>query len=67
LANFGSHVSFTTDMWTSVQELGYICLTTHYIDEDFNLHMHTISFKSVPYPHNAAAIHSTIMDCLYDW
>ncbi|XP_047093157.1 zinc finger BED domain-containing protein RICESLEEPER 2-like isoform X1 [Lolium rigidum] len=67
LANSGSSVSFTTDMWTSVQELGYICLTAHYIDEDFNLHMHTISFKSVPYPHNAAAIHSTIMDCLHDW
>uniref|UniRef100_A0ACD6AK87 Uncharacterized protein n=1 Tax=Avena sativa TaxID=4498 RepID=A0ACD6AK87_AVESA len=67
LANFGSHVSFTTEMWTSIQELGYICLTAHYIDEEFHLHMHMISFKSVPYPHNAAAIHSTIMDCLYDW
>lgn len=67
LANSGSHVSFTTDMWTSVQELGYICLTGHYIDSEFNLHMHTLSFKSVPYPHNVAAIHNTIMDCLYDW
>lgn len=67
LANSGSHVSFTTDVWTSIQELGYICLTAHYIDDEFNLHMHTISFRSVPYPHNATAIHSTIMDCLYDW
>jgi hypothetical protein len=54
-------------MWTSVQNLGYIYLTVHYIDGDFNLHHHTINFKQVPHLHNAAAIHSTIMDCLYEW
>lgn len=57
-ASLDSHVSFTTDMWTSVQELGYICLTAHYIDADFKLHSH---------PHNSTAIHSTIMECLYEW
>ena len=66
-ANTDSCVSFTSDMWTSIQNLGYICLTAHYIDGDFNLHHHTINFKQVPHPHNAAAIHSTIMDCLYEW
>jgi hypothetical protein len=66
-ANTDSCVSFTSDIWTSVQNLGYMCLTAHYIDEDFNLHHHTINFKQVPHPHNAAAIHSTIMDCLYEW
>jgi len=66
-ANTDSCVSFTSDMWTSIQNLGYICLTAHYIDGDFNLHHHTINFKQVPHPHNAAAIHSNIMDCLYEW
>jgi hypothetical protein len=65
--NIDSSVSFTSDMWTSNQNLGYICLTAHFIDGDFNLHHHTINFKQVPHPHNAAAIHSTIMDCLYEW
>lgn len=62
-----SRVSFTTDMWTSVQDLGYICLTAHYIDNEYKLHNHTINFKQVPHPHNSTAIHSTIMECLYEW
>jgi hypothetical protein len=66
-SNIGSCVSFTSDMWTSVQNLGYICLTAHFIDEEWNLHKHLINFKQVPHPHNAAAIHITIMDCLYEW
>ncbi|KAJ1266519.1 hypothetical protein BS78_08G157500 [Paspalum vaginatum] len=66
-ANIDSCVSFTSDMWTSAQNLGYICLTAHFIDGEFNLHKRTINFKQVPHPHNAAAIHSTIMDCLYEW
>ncbi|KAL6912186.1 hypothetical protein ACP4OV_000991 [Aristida adscensionis] len=65
--NMDSCISFTVDMWTSCQNLGYICLTAHYIDGEFNLHSHTINFKQVPHPHNAAATHSTIMDCLYEW
>jgi hypothetical protein len=66
-SNIDSFVSFTSDMWTSVQKLGYICLTAHFIDEEWNLHKHLINFKQVPHPHNAAAIHSTIMNCLYEW
>jgi hypothetical protein len=66
-ASLDSRVSFTTDMWTSIQELGYICLTAHYIDEEFKLHNHLLNFKQVPHPHNSTAIHSTIMECLYEW
>ena len=66
-ANTDSYVSFTSDMWTSVQNLGYICVTAHYRDVDFNLHHHTINFKQVPHPYNAASVQSTIMDRLYEW
>jgi hypothetical protein len=59
-SNIDSCVSFTSDMWTSVQNLGY----TYFIDEEWNLHKHLINFKQVPHPHNVAAIHSTIMNCL---
>jgi hypothetical protein len=59
-SNIDSCVSFTSDMWNSVQNLGY----TYFIDEEWNLHKHLINFKQVPHPHNVAAIHSTIMNCL---
>jgi hypothetical protein len=31
-----SGVALKTDCWTSVQNLGYLVLTTHYIDNEWN-------------------------------
>ena len=30
----GQRVCLTTNTWTSIQNLNYLCLTTHYIDVD---------------------------------
>ena len=40
-----SHVSLTADLWSSNQNLGYLEVTTHYIDEEFELHKKIIAFK----------------------
>jgi hypothetical protein len=32
LKNLPSRVSLTADLWTSNQELGYICVTCHFVD-----------------------------------
>jgi hypothetical protein len=37
LQMINSRICFISDLWTSNQELGYICLTAHYIDLDFIL------------------------------
>ena len=34
LDNLRCRVSLTTDMWTSNQNLGYMCLTCHFIDDE---------------------------------
>jgi hypothetical protein len=34
----GACVCLTTDCWTSVQNLNYMCVTTQFIDSDWNLH-----------------------------
>ena len=31
-------VCLTTDAWTSIQNLSYMCLTAHFIDDDWKLH-----------------------------
>ncbi|KAJ4816636.1 Zinc finger BED domain-containing protein DAYSLEEPER [Rhynchospora pubera] len=62
-----SRVSFTSDIWTSSVNLGYLCLTAHYIDNDFNLQKKIIAFKQMPYPHTGEAIAKLIEQILIDW
>lgn len=54
--NLDSSVCLTSDMWTSVQNLGYMVITAHYITADFKLMKKIISFKNVKYPHTGFAI-----------
>ncbi|XP_077228634.1 zinc finger BED domain-containing protein RICESLEEPER 2-like [Tasmannia lanceolata] len=59
-------VCLTTDMWTSIQNLGYMCITIHYIDTEWKLHKRIISFCSVPSPHTGA-IANELEVCLLGW
>ena len=34
----GRRVCLTTDTWTSIQNFCYMCLTCHFIDDDWKLH-----------------------------
>jgi len=34
----GQWLCLTTDIWTSIQNINYICLTAHWIDNKCNLH-----------------------------
>lgn len=33
--NIDYRICLTSNMWTSVQNLGYMCVTAHYIDANF--------------------------------
>lgn len=37
LDKYSSRIGLTADMWTSCQMKGYMCLTTQYIDNGWNL------------------------------
>jgi hypothetical protein len=62
-----SRICLTSDLWTSNQKLGYLCLISHYIDVNFILKKKTIAFKDVKYPHVGLAIEEVIMKCLIEW
>jgi hypothetical protein len=62
-----SCVCITLDMWTSSQNLGYMDVTTHYIDANFRLKKKVISFKEVKCPHMGYAIEEAIVSSLTDW
>jgi len=62
-----SHVCLTSDIWTSSQNIGYMVITAHYIDPEFNVKKKIISFKELKYPHSGFAIEEAIASCVTDW
>ncbi|KAF1870652.1 hypothetical protein Lal_00026107 [Lupinus albus] len=61
-----NHVCMTTDCWTSNQNLGYMCLTSHFIDEDWRLQKRILNFCLVE-SHKSETIGREIERCLREW
>jgi hypothetical protein len=62
LDSLDSHVCLTSDLWTSIQNLGYMVVTAHYITPDFKINKKIISFKEVKYPHSGFAIEEALRE-----
>uniref|UniRef100_J3N7H9 BED-type domain-containing protein n=1 Tax=Oryza brachyantha TaxID=4533 RepID=J3N7H9_ORYBR len=60
-------ISLTTYIWTSNQNLRYMCLVAHYIDVDWVLQCRVLNFVEVDPPHTGIVIAQAIFDCLVDW
>ena len=56
-----------SDVWTSIQNLGYMVITAHYIDAELKINKKILSFKEVKYPHTGFAIEETLVSCLTEW
>lgn len=61
-----SRICLTTDMWTSIQNVSYLCLTAHFIDSNWKLHKRILNFCAVP-SHKGKEIGKAIESCLLDW
>jgi len=53
-------ISFTTDIWTSANQLAFQSLTCHYIDTKFNLVWFLVRLESFPEYHTGEAIASKL-------
>ncbi|KAK9669753.1 hypothetical protein RND81_13G152300 [Saponaria officinalis] len=60
-----SRVCLTTDTWTSGQNLSYMCLTAHFIDDSWVLHKRIINFVQIA-GHSGEIIGRTIEQCLVE-
>lgn len=61
-------VSLTTDIWTyDHQNIGYICLPSHFIDEDWVLNNKILAYHWIKYPHDSETLFRHIIDCILDW
>ena len=56
----------TTDTWTSIQNLNYMCLTYYYIDGDWTYQKRILNFCIVP-NHKGETLGKTIERCLNEW
>ncbi|KAI3833712.1 hypothetical protein MKX03_004047, partial [Papaver bracteatum] len=59
-------VCLTTDTWSSLQKLGYMVITAHWIDANWKLHKKIISFIQIV-GHSGETIGRMIGTCLLDW
>lgn len=62
----GRRISMTTDCWTSNQKINYMCLTSHWIDDNWVLHKKIINFHHVV-SHKWFILGKVIEKCLLDW
>lgn len=59
-------VCLTTDSWTSLQKINYMCLTVHYINEAWELKKKIINFCPIS-SHKGEAIGKAVENCLLEW
>lgn len=59
-------VCISTDTWTSLQRINYICVTAHFIDTEWNLHKRNINFVPVS-SHKDYYLGKALENCLLDW
>lgn len=62
----GQTVSLTTDTWSSVQNFNYMCLTAHWIDDDWVLQKKILNFCPIP-NHRGDTIGRLVYTCLQKW
>ena len=59
-------VCLTTDTWTSCQNMIYMCLTAHFIDDSWRLHKRILNYSLIP-DHRGETCGKAIEQCLHMW
>ena len=59
-------ISMTTDLWTSNQNLSYMVLTAHFVDDDWKLQKRILNFVTCP-KHKGEEVGLLIEECLNAW
>ena len=59
-------VCLTTDTWKSCQNLNYMCLTAHFIDDSWVLHKKILNYCVVP-DSKGETLGKAIEQCLLEW
>lgn len=66
LVKSSQRVSSTTDTWTSIQNICYMVLTSHFIDCEWKMQKRVLNFVQIA-NHKGETIGKAIEACLKDW
>ena len=67
LKSIPSRICLTLDLWTPVTSERYICLTAHYVDENWKLKNIILNFCHMPPPHPRTLLLEKILNFLEEW
>jgi hypothetical protein len=56
-----------TNIPTACNTEGYICLTAHYVDSNWNLKSRILNFSHMPPPHSGSELSKKIFEFISDW
>lgn len=59
--------ALTTDGWTSPQRFGYLSLTVHFVDGNYNIKSRTLTIENITGNHTGEALQVNIRDILTRW
>ena len=59
--------SCTMDLWTSNQNKGYLCVTCHFIDDEWRIHKSIINFMHLKGRHTGANLSVAFMQNMASW
>uniref|UniRef100_A0A803MZQ8 BED-type domain-containing protein n=1 Tax=Chenopodium quinoa TaxID=63459 RepID=A0A803MZQ8_CHEQI len=60
-------ISLTSDCWTSITTDGYMSLTAHFVDNQWNLQKKIMNFRFLPPPHTGVHMSDHVYDFLKEW
>ena len=66
-STFNCTIACTSDLWTGCNKTGYICITAHFVDENWNMNKNIIAFRALDYPHTSENIFNYIFNVFQEY
>ncbi|CAA7024962.1 unnamed protein product [Microthlaspi erraticum] len=67
LNNLYGKVNLSVEMWSSRDNANYVCLASHYIDEEWRLQRNVLNFITLDPSHTEDMLSEVIIRCLMEW
>nr|GLL22750.1 zinc finger BED domain-containing protein RICESLEEPER 1-like [Ipomoea trifida] len=65
--NLHGRISLAAEIWASTDNTRYLCLTAHYIDEDWKLQKKILNFITLDVVNADDLLSEVVIKCLTDW
>ncbi|KAL2930729.1 putative AC transposase [Bienertia sinuspersici] len=67
LSELNSRVCFTCDCWSACTSQGFLTLTAHFVDNNWNLKSRILNFRYFPPPHRGVDISLFVVGLIKEW